>query len=579
MSEAEMAQADFVIRNGLVVDGSGRAPIIADVAFKDKQILSVGRFTGDADEEFDATGLVVAPGWVDIHTHFDGQATWESHLTPASRMGCTTVVFGNCGVGFAPVRLQDRNRLIRLMEGIEDIPGTALHEGLDWSWESFEDYLDVLDAVPHDIDIAAHVPHAALRVYVMGKRAVAGEAAAPAEIVEMARLVKQALLAGAIGFSSSRTLIHRSADNDPVPTVLAERAELIAIAEAMREVGAGVFQFTSDFTDLDAEFSLFEEMAATSGRPLSFAVTETASKPDKWRVMLQKIEQARQKGLKISAQVAGRPTGMLVGLQGSIHPYIGRPSYEEVSHLPLSERVKAMREPERRRCILAEPPVRDSFFLETLATGAERIFELGDPPVYDPDPAMSIGARARAHGISADEMIFDAMTRAEGKGFLYLPLLNYVHGNLNSLHEMLTHPYTINGLSDGGAHVGMICDSSVPTFMLTYWVRDRRGPRLSLAEVVKRQTNDTAHAVGLLDRGMIAPGMRADVNIVDFARLKIGAPYMAHDLPGGARRLLQDVEGYVATFVGGELIYRDGEATGAMPGALLRPQPSQAFGE
>lgn len=565
-----MSEADLVIRNGLVVDGTGAPPRHADVAVKDGRIIAVGHVPGKGRDEVDALGLLVAPGWVDIHTHYDGQATWDERLAPSSNMGATTVVFGNCGVGFAPVRVEDRDRLITLMEGIEDIPGTALHEGLSWRWETFEDYLDLLESTPHDIDIAVHVPHGALRVYVMGERGARCEPATADDIAQMASHVRAALLAGAIGFSSSRTFVHRSSAGEPTPSVKAERAELMAIAEVMRELGRGVFQFTSDFTDIEEEFALLRDLASHSGRPLSFALTQTAATPQKWRILLEKIEEAQSQGIAIRGQIAVRPIGLMIGLQGTYHPYVGRPSYEEIAHLPLPERIAAMREPERRRRILSEPAAKGTFFLDAVAQGYDNLYDLGLPPIYDPSPEESIGAQARGLGIAADDLIFSILTRNEGRGFLYLPLVNYVDGNLDAVFEMLNHPYTLNALSDGGAHVGMICDGSAPTFMLTYWARDRRGPQLDLATAVRRQTWDTAVALGLLDRGVLAPGYRADINLIDFARLKLGAPYMLYDLPGGARRLNQEVTGYVATYVAGRAIFRAGMPTGDLPGRLVR---------
>lgn len=574
-----MPQADLVIRGGLVVDGTGSEPRHADVAVRGGKIIAVGNVPFRGADEVDATGLLVAPGWVDIHTHYDGQATWDERLTPSSNMGATTVVFGNCGVGFAPVRPQDRDRLVTLMEGIEDIPGTALHEGLSWRWESFEDYLDLLAGMQHDIDIAVHVPHGPLRVYVMGERGAKGEPATADDIARMAQLVRTALLAGAIGFSSSRTFVHCSSAGEPTPSVRAERAELLAFAEVMREVGRGVFQFTADFYDIELEFDLLRDLARTSGRPVSVAIAQAQSKPHLWRIVLDKITQARAEGLLISAQAAVRPVGLMIGLQGTYHPYGGRPSYEEIAHLPLAERTAAMVEPERRRRILSEPVATGTLFLDAVATGHDNLFDLGLPPVYDPPREESIGAKARALGVSPDDLIYTVLTQDGGRGFLYLPLLNYVDGNLDAVFEMLTHPYTLNSLSDAGAHVGMICDGSAPTFMLTYWARDRRGPQLDLATAVKRQTSDTARGVGLLDRGVLAPGYRADINLIDFAALKLGAPIMVHDLPAGARRLNQDVTGYVATYVAGRAIYRGGLPTAELPGTLVRghqPAPAAA---
>ncbi len=573
-----MRQVDLVIRGGTVVDGTGGAPREADVAIDKGVIVEVGAVSAQGREEIDAKGFLVTPGWVDIHTHYDGQVTWDNRMTPSSIHGSTTVVMGNCGVGFAPVRKSDHETLIRLMEGVEDIPGAALHEGLSWNWESFGDYLDAIEAVPHDIDVVAQVPHGALRVYVMGERGAKREPATEAEIAEMKRITRDAIKAGAIGFSTTRTFVHRTADGDLTPTVGAADAEMVAIAEGLREAGAGVLQWVSDFREFDHEFDLVEKLVEVSGRPLSFSMVQADVIPDQWRDLMGRLDKAAARGLPIKAQVQGRPVGLMLGLQGSVHPFVTRPSYQAIAHLPLAERVAKMLDPSFRAKLLAEAPEAGHPFVNSLAGAYHKMFDLGDPPNYEPAPEESIGARAKRDGVNPDEIVFDVLTANGGTGFLFFPLHNYFEFNLDNTLTMMRNPNTLFGLSDGGAHVGAICDVSVPTYMLTHWCRDRtRGDRLDLPFVVKSQTRDTAEAVGLLDRGLIAPGMKADVNVIDFERLQLKPPHMVYDLPSGARRLMQEADGYVATICSGEIIYRNGQHTGALPGKLVRGhQPSPA---
>lgn len=566
-----MAEVDLVIRGGTVVDGSGGAPVRADVAIDKGVIVAVGDVPQKGREEIDAAGLLVTPGWVDIHTHYDGQVTWDSHMTPSSIHGSTTVVMGNCGVGFAPVRKTDHDRLIRLMEGVEDIPGAALHEGLSWEWESFGDYMDAIEKRPHDVDVAMQVPHGAVRVYVMGERGAKREEATDAEVAEMRAIVREAVEAGAIGFSTSRTVAHRTSDGDLTPTIGAADKELMAIAEGLKEAGAGVLQWVSDFRDIDHEFSLVEKLVEISGRPLSFSLVQADVMPDQWRDLLSRLDGAAGRGLPIKAQVQGRPVGLMLGLQGSVHPFLTRPSYRAIADKPLEERVAIMRDPAFRAQLLSEDLEPGHPFLNSLAGAWHKMFELGDPPNYEPAPEDSIGARAKQGGVRPDEIVYDILTANGGRNFLFFPLHNYYEFNLENALTMIRNPNTLFGLSDGGAHVGVICDVSVPTYMLTHWCRDRtRGERLDLPFVVKSQTRDTAEAVGLLDRGLIAPGMKGDVNVIDFNRLRLLPPHMVYDLPSGARRLMQEAEGYVATIVSGEVIYRDGRPTGALPGKLVR---------
>jgi N-acyl-D-aspartate/D-glutamate deacylase len=568
---APLKSYDLVIRGGTVVDGNGGEPFVADVGLRDGLIAAVGAIPEQGREEIDASGLLVTPGWVDIHTHYDGQATWTERLTPSSLHGSTTVVMGNCGVGFAPVRVTDHDTLVRLMEGVEDIPGTALHAGLSWNWESFAQYMDAVDALPHDIDVAAQAPHGALRVYVMGQRGADREDATPDEIAQMKVLAREAIEAGALGFSTTRTMVHRTADGDLTPTIGAADAEMIAIAEGLAEAGAGVLQWVSDFREMEHEFSLIKHLTRISGRPLSFSMVQADVVPDQWRELMARLDQAVEEGLPIRAQVQGRPVGLMLGLQGSAHPFITRPSYMAIADLPYGERAAAMRDPEMRARILSEAPEKGHPFINSLAGAWHKMFELGTPPNYEPAPETSIAARAKRDGVTPDTIVYDLLTEGDGSGFLFFAMHNYTEGSLDNALTMIKNPNTLFGLSDGGAHVGAICDVSVPTYMLTHWCRDRtRGERLNLPFVVRSQTRDTAEAVGLLDRGVVAQGYKADLNIIDMARLQLKAPHMIYDLPAGARRLMQEAEGYVATLVSGQVVYREGEHTGALPGRLVR---------
>lgn len=562
---------DLVIRGGTVVDGSGRPPATGDVAIDGDRVTAVGRVADTGRNEIDAEGLLVLPGFVDVHTHYDGQVTWDPYLTPSSRLGVTTVVMGNCGVGFAPVAPERHDWLISLMEGVEDIPGTALAEGLTWGWESFGEYLDVIERLPHAIDVAAQVPHGALRAYVMGERgADHDEAPTPSETERMGTLVREAIEAGALGFTSSRTRNHRTRDGAPTPSLTAGADELLGIARAVGHTGTGVFEFVADFRDVDAEFALLRSVAETAGRPLSISLTQVDVWPAQWRRLLELIEQANGDDVAIRGQVAARPIGLLLGLQGSLHPFVMRPIYRSLASLPLAERVNAMRRPEVREAILRERPEGRGMFGFSGAS-YDKLFLLGDPPDYEPAPQSSVAALAARVGRDAEDLAYDLLLEDGGRSLLYYPALNYTDGNLDAAREMLLHPYTVPGLGDGGAHCGVICDGSFPTFLLTHWARDRtRGERLPLEWVVKAQARDTAELVGLRDRGLLAPGMKADVNVVDFEGLRLRPPRIVHDLPAGGRRLVQEAEGFVATIVSGEVVYQAGEATGALPGRLVR---------
>mgnify|MGYP005839695329 CR=1 FL=1 len=566
-----MSGFDLIIRGGTVLDGTGREGFVADVGIRNGRIAEVGEISGTAAEEIDAAGLLVTPGWVDVHTHYDGQVTWDSFVTPSSLHGATTVVMGNCGVGFAPVRPADHKTLISLMEGVEDIPGAALHEGLSWNWESFPDYLDAIEGRPHDIDVAAQVPHGALRVYVMGERGAALERANDDDIHRMGVLTREAVEAGALGFTTSRTILHKTAEGNPVPTHDAAREELIGIASEMGKSGQGVLQVVSDFANLDVEFETLTDMVRAADRPLSVSLAQADVNPGRYREILARLEEANRAGLEMRGQVANRPVGILLGLQGSVHPFIAFPSYKEIAGLPLDERVARMRDPSFKAKLLSEAPEEGNVFANYIANSYGKMFRLGDPPDYEPDPSTSIGAIAEQKGIRADELAYDTLLENDGREFLYFPFLNYAEFNLEPTREMLMSEYTVPGLSDGGAHVGAICDASFPTYMLTHWARDRsRGEQLDLAWLVKRQTRDTAISMGLMDRGLIAQGYKADLNVIDFDRLAIHPPHMIFDLPAHTRRLMQEAEGYVATIVSGAVIRRDGKATGALPGKLVR---------
>ncbi|MES3030661.1 MAG: amidohydrolase family protein [Pseudomonadota bacterium] len=562
---------DLVIRGGTLIDGSGGAPFEADVAIKDGAIALVGQVTGQGAREIDARGKIVTPGFVDIHTHYDGQATWDGHMQPSAWHGVTTVVMGNCGVGFAPCKPEDHDRLIRLMEGVEDIPFPVLTQGLPWNWESFPDYLDSLAARRFDVDIGTQLPHAALRVYVMGERGANREDATPADIAAMAALAKGAMEAGALGFSTSRTLNHRTSDGQPTPTLTASEDELTGIALGLAAAGKGVLQFVSDFAEPEEEFAMLRRIVERSGRPLSFTLAQSPRHPNQWRTLLERLSEANDAGLTMRAQVAGRPVGILFGLELTVNPFSQHATYREISSLPLAERVAYLRDPAFRARLLAETPEPAPGLGTNMIQNWRVMFLMGEEPDYEQTPDRTLAVLAHARAVTPQELALDHMLENEGRGMLYLPFLNYADGSLDPSFAMLNHRDTVPGLSDGGAHVGMICDGSFPTSNLTHWTRDRtRGPKLTLEAMVRMQTHDTAQAVGLHDRGLIQTGYRADLNVIDYEGLTLKAPAVAYDLPAGGRRLVQRADGYVATIVAGEITYLDGEPTGALPGRLLR---------
>lgn len=567
---------DLLIRAGTLIDGSGGAPTTADVAVENGRITAVGKLNGvRARRVLDADGLLVTPGFVDVHTHYDGQATWDPLLSPSCWHGVTTAVMGNCGVGFAPMKPDQREFLIELMEGVEDIPGSVLAEGIDWGWESFAQYLDTLAAKPRIMDLGTQLPHAPLRYYVMGERGAAREPATDADLRRMADLAEQAIEAGALGFSTSRTLLHKTARGDYVPNFNAAARELQAIGAGIKRTGRGVLQLLSDFEDTDAEFELLCDWSRSSGRPLSFTLTQRADFPGQWLRLLELIEQAQQRGIAIRGQVAPRAVGLMLGLQASLHPFMTKPSYIRIADLPLAERVARMRDPALRAKILAEPydamPGRVPAFISVLLNNFKRMFRLGDPPNYEPPLETSAAACAAAAGVAPLDLVYDWLLEDDGKALLYLTAVNYIDGNLDATLHMLRHPYTVVGLGDGGAHCGSICDGSFPTFMLLHWTRERsRGEKLPLEFAVRRQTRAPAELIGLHDRGLIAPGMKADVNLIDHAKLALAPPSIVSDLPAGGRRLMQTARGYVATVVSGEVVIEHDRPTGALPGKLLR---------
>lgn len=567
-----MSVHDLIIRRGTIIDGSGGAPFEGDVAVGAGRITAVGQVAGHGAEEIDADGLIVMPGLVDIHTHYDGQATWESCLQPSTLHGVTTVVSGNCGVGFAPCRPADHDRLIRLMEGVEDLPFPVLKAGLPWNWESFGDYLDSLQNRRFDADIGLMLPHAALRVYVMGERGANREPATPADIAQMAALAEAAVNAGAMGFSTSRTLNHRTSDGHPTPTLTAAEDELMGIALALGKAGQGtgrgVLQFVSDFADPEAEFGLMRRLCEASGRPLSFSLAQSPAAPNGWRRLLDLLEQATAAGLPMKAQVAARPVGVLLGLDLTLNPFSLHPDWPRLASV--AEQARRLADPAFVAQLIANPPPPGNALGTALLHRWGDMYRLGDPPNYEPAPETSLAAEATRRGVPFEQVAAEWLAADDGAGMIYVPFLNYADGDLDAVHAMLSHPDTVPGLSDGGAHVGMICDGSFPTTLMTHWARDRVGARLPIEQLVKRQARDTALAVGLADRGLLKPGLRADLNLIDAARLRLRPPRVQHDLPAGGRRLMQGVDGIAATIAAGQVTYRDGVATGALPGRLLR---------
>jgi N-acyl-D-aspartate/D-glutamate deacylase len=571
---------DLVIRGGTVVDGSGGKPFTADVAVDGGLITLVGSVEAKGREEIDATGLIVTPGFVDVHTHYDGQATWDAEMAPSSWHGVTTVVMGNCGVGFAPARPDRHEWLISLMEGVEDIPGTALAEGMKWDWETFPEYLDALERLPRTVDVGTHVPHGAVRAYVLGDREQPGAIPTDEDVAEMSRIVEEGVRAGALGFSTSRTVLHKSVDGELVPGTTATAEELVAIGRAMGRVGYGVFEMASDMRREWNEFGWMGQLSRETGLPVTFAALQSIAKELPLEEQISEMRAQNDNGANIVAQIALRGNGIIMAWQGTVHPFRFKPCWAEIDGLPWDQQLAKLKDPAFKAKMIAEESVMPESdiadFLNIVANGWFTHYEMDPDFNYEPTADESVLARATAAGQSAAEYGYDLLMKDEGKGFIYFPILNYRDGNLDFLEDLQASDDTVNSLSDGGAHCGTICDAASPTFMLQHWVRDRKKARISLEVAIKRQCRDTAILYGLHDRGLVMPGMLADLNVIDMDRLKLGKPWLAFDLPAGGKRLLQKADGYVATIKSGQVTFREGVMQGATPGIVIRgPQTAE----
>ena len=567
-----MSNFDVIIRGGTIVDGSGGAPYVADLAVKDGKIAQIGTIEGSADEVIDATGKIVTPGFVDLHTHYDGQAIWSNRLSPSSQHGVTTVVVGNCGVGFAPCRKEDHATLVSVMEGVEDIPEVVMTAGLPWDWETFPEYLDALDGRARDIDMAAYLPHSPLRVYAMGARGANREEATPEDLAEMQRLMAEALDAGALGFATSRVFVHQTKDGVNIPSYEANQRELFAIGQAMAEKNAGLFQIVVNIGEVyDREIAFLTDFARQTGRPVTYTLAQTNTDSTSWQRTLATIDAANAEGLKITGQVFPRPVGLVMGLDTSVHPFTFCKVYEdELAHLPMVERVAKMRDPEMRARLLADEPHDPSQPIYLMARMFDRTYPLDSVADYEPPVGRSITELAAAAGVSPVEYVYDLLLEKDGYQMIYAAMANYADRNLDAVLEMMRNPNVVVALGDGGAHYGVVCDASYSTFLITHWTRDRKGERLPLAEAICGLTRRPAEIGGLLDRGLLAEGYKADINVIDYDRLEVLMPHMAQDLPGNGRRLMQNARGYVATLVSGEVILRDDQPTGTYPGRLVR---------
>ena len=566
----ETESFDLIIRNGTLVDGTGNKSQIADIAIKDGLIAAIGDFSGKSNQEIDASNLVVTPGFVDIHTHYDGQAIWDSQLKPSSIHGVTTVVMGNCGVGFAPCKPEDRIKLVELMEGVEDIPAPVMHEGLDWKWETFEEYIEALERNKLDIDVCALLPHAALRVYVMGERAINHEAANIDDMKIMRKLAKEAVEAGAFGFSTSRTISHKSLKGEFTPTLRAHEDELTAIAMGLSDAGTGFMEIVSDWNEPDpeTEFEVLKRIVKKSGRPVVFSCTQRHDRPDFWKDLMEMARQAQKEGLPIRPVVTPRPIGLLLGLNGSQNPFSGTDTYKTLAELPLKQRIVEMRKKEIKKQILSEDPIAGSTFPLINRIGYSQMYRFGSPPNYNPRQEDSIENLARINGISAAEMAYDILLENDGNNFIYAPLVNYADHTFSVCQKMLEDKNAIMGLGDGGAHVGFILDAGYPTWLISYWSVKKKV--FSMEETVRRLTSDTAIAAGLSDRGFLKVGLKADINIIDWENVGSSDPFMTQDLPAGGKRLMQHTKGYIATIVSGKITYRNGNSTEERPGILVR---------
>jgi N-acyl-D-aspartate/D-glutamate deacylase len=566
---------ELLIKNGTIIDGSGSERFVGDIAMTDGVITDVGKVEGEAKRTIDASGKLVTPGWVDIHTHYDGQATWDPIMAPSSWHGVTTVVMGNCGVGFAPVRPGDHQFLIELMEGVEDIPGSALAEGINWQWETFPEYLDALENFPRTLDVATQVPHGAVRAYVMGERCNGDEAPSEEEIEQMASLVREGISAGALGFSTSRTLLHKDVHGEYVPGTFAGSDEMLRLGLAMKGLGHGVFEMVSDNLGDDDEWQWVKEFAKQTGRKVTLIATTPAAYVD--GKIYRIAEEARDNGMEILPQMAGRPTGVLHGLQSNFHAFVGHPTYrDKISELPLEEKVRAMSDRSIREQILSEESGIARLSDEPINQLMARVFPLGDVPNYEPDLEDSIAGIAKAKGVTPLEVMYDLLIGREGKELFYQPLGGYQGYNLDPQYQLMQHPNVIMGLSDGGAHCGVIADAGMPTFIMTHWGRDRKkGDKLPLEFIVRSMTRRTAEAYDMLDRGLIREGMLADINIIDFDALRLYRPEAVYDLPTGGKRLVQRVDGYEYTIKSGTVTFEKGQHTGELPGKLVRGKGRQ----
>ena len=565
---------DLIIKNGTVYDGTGEKPFFADVAIKGNKIVAIGELEESSKEVIDAKGKIVAPGFVDIHTHYDGQVTWDPYLRPSTYHGVTTVVMGNCGVGFSPCKPEERDWLISLMEGVEDIPGTALHEGINWQWESFPEYLDTLEGKPLAIDVGTQIPHGAVRAYVMGQRGIDREEASQEEIEQMSQIVKEAIEAGAFGFSTSRTEKHKDSSGALTPSITAHKNELVSIAKSLGEIKSGVLQGISDFYDFETEFNIFKEMSESSGRPISITVEQMDQRPDWWHQLLDGIEEAQGEGINMYGQVPPRATGINMGLTATLNPFTFYPSFYELSKQSLEEKVAAMKDPAFKEKLLSEDPVSiGNPLVDEITQSFNKMFRLGEPANYEPEPDASFEAIAKKQNISPQEVAYDCLLEKEGKALIYHPLFNYLPGNLDYVERMLNHPYSISGLGDAGAHCGAISDASFPTTLIQHWGRDRkRGKKIPLEKLISMQTLETSRLLGITDRGVLKEGYKADINVIDFENLTLHEPEVLHDLPAGGRRLVQRASGYEYTIVSGQIAFKDGESTGALNGRLIRNQ-------
>ena len=562
---------DLIIKNGSIYDGKGSEPYQADIAISNEKIVEIGDIKGEAKKVIDAEGKIVTPGFVDIHTHYDGQVTWDPYLRPSTYHGVTTVVMGNCGVGFSPCKPDQRDWLIGLMEGVEDIPGTALHEGIDWEWESFPEYLDALEKKPLAIDVGTQIPHGAVRAYVMGERGINHEEASQEEINRMKEIVQEAIKAGAYGFSTSRTEKHNDVNGNLTPSITAHKNELVEIAKSLGEINQGVLQGISDFYDFDSEFDIFKAMSKESGRPISITVEQQDARPEWWQQLLDGIEDAQSEGINMYGQVPPRATGILMGLTATLNPFRFHPTYMEIADLALEERVEIMSNDEFKEKLLNDNAVSINPLVDEIVNSYSKMFKLGEPANYEPDPEMSFESLANSSNMTAQEIAYDAMLEKDGRALIYHPLFNYQTGDLSLVEKMLKHPYTISGLGDAGAHCGAISDASFPTTLVQHWSRDRsRGSKLPLETVIKMQTSETANLLGIKDRGVLEKGYKADINIIDYEGLTLHEPEIINDLPAGGRRLVQKASGYDYTIVSGEVAFIKGEATGALNGRLIR---------